>query len=229
MNCPAAPRDNIDLQPRRGGAPYAYRLAPAAAHRLGYRRTPWHGPGYLAHTLDAVEAVCAIVRSTDPETKPSVALRLPESIAGDLLPDGPLPDAVIVLESGSGSAVVCLEIDEHAQHRTPIRDKLAAYRRALDGRPGWHALFVVPTHGPGPRAAPGGARYVSWSDDGMGHDARRAPVHGCRSPPRRDRLPSGRGPRCSPICQPARPCHRGTGRHRPLARSPWLGRLGVDA
>ena len=129
----------------RGGAPYAYRLAPAAIHRLGYRRTPWHGPGYLAHTLDAVEAVCAIVRSTDPETQPTVALWLPESIAGGLLPGGPQPDAVIVLESGSGSAVVCLEIDEHTQHRTPIRDKLTGYRRALDGRPGWHVLFVVPT------------------------------------------------------------------------------------
>ena len=129
----------------RGGAPYAYRLAPAATRRLGYRRTPWRGPGYLAHTLDAVEAVCAIVRSTDPETRPIVALWLPESIAGDLLPGGPLPDAVIVLESGTGPAVVCLEIDEHTQHRTPIRDKLAAYSRALDARPGWHVLFVVPS------------------------------------------------------------------------------------
>ena len=40
---------------------------------------------------------------------------------------------------------MCLEIDEGNQHQAPIRDKLRAYRVALDGRPGWHLLFVVPT------------------------------------------------------------------------------------
>lgn len=129
----------------RGGAPYAYRLAPAAARRLGYQRSPWRGPGYLAHTLDAVDAVCALVAATDPETDPRLLLWLPESIAADVLPAGPLPDAVVVLAAVSGALVLCLEIDEGNQHATPIRDKLRAYRRALDGRPGWHALFVVPT------------------------------------------------------------------------------------
>lgn len=128
----------------RGGAPYAYRLSSACLRRLGYRRTPSRGPGYLAHTLDSVEAVCAIVRAADPD-RPLVQLWLPESIAADALPAGPAPDAVVVLANADGSGVVCLEIDESTQHIAPIRDKLRAYRRAIGGRPGWHALFVVPS------------------------------------------------------------------------------------
>lgn len=134
----------------RGGAPHAYRLAPAAAHRLGYTRARTRGSGYLAHTLDGVEAVCALIAATAPETDPRVLLWLPESIATDVLPDGPLPDAVVMLHadgSEPGSIVLCLEIDEGNQHASPIRDKLLGYRRSLDGRPGWHAIFIVPTAG----------------------------------------------------------------------------------
>jgi hypothetical protein len=133
----------------RGGAPLAYRLAPAAALRLGYQRSPWRGPGYLAHTLDAVEA-CALVAAADPESGPRVLLWLPESIATDALPSGPLPDAIAVLAADGpepGAIVLCLEIDEGNQHAAPIRDKLIGYRRSLNGRPGWHALFIVPTAG----------------------------------------------------------------------------------
>ncbi len=67
------------LPPRAGigGSPYVYRLAPAAIARLGYAPRPRRGPGYVAHTLDAVEAVCALVRSTDPDTKPTVLRWLP--------------------------------------------------------------------------------------------------------------------------------------------------------
>ena len=129
----------------RGGAPYAYRLASACLHRLGYGRAPWRGPGYLGHTLDAVEAVCALVRVADSEGRPGVQLWLPESIVGDALPAGPVADAVVVLAGAAGSGVVCLEIDESTQHVAPIRAKLRAYRRAIGGRPGWHALFVVPS------------------------------------------------------------------------------------
>jgi Replication-relaxation len=129
----------------RGGAPYAYRLSSACLHRLGYRRTPWRGPGYLAHTLDAVEAVCSLIATSDPETEPLVQLWLPESIVADALPNSPVPDTIVVLDAGSGSGVVCLEIDESTQHVAPIRDKLRAYRRAIGGRPGWHVLFVVPS------------------------------------------------------------------------------------
>lgn len=134
----------------RGGAPHAYRLAPAAAHRLGYTRARMRGPGYLAHTLDGLEAVCALVAAADPELEPRVLLWLPESIAADALPGGPLPDAVVALSADGpepGSIILCLEIDEGNQHAAPIRDKLIGYRRSLDGRPGWHALFVVPTAG----------------------------------------------------------------------------------
>jgi hypothetical protein len=49
-----------------------------------------------------------------------------------------------VLVTATGSGVVCLELDEATQHAAPIRAKLAAYRRSLAARPGWHALFVVP-------------------------------------------------------------------------------------
>ena len=134
----------------RGGAPLAYRLAPAATRRLGYRRGPWRGPGYLAHTLDAVTAVCALVAATDPEADPRVLLWLPESIATDVLPGGSLADAIVGLTADGpepGSIVLCLEIDEGNQHAGPIRDKIHAYRRVLDGRVGWHAVFVVPTSG----------------------------------------------------------------------------------
>jgi hypothetical protein len=50
-----------------------------------------------------------------------------------------------VLAGPAGSGVVCLEIDESTQHIAPIRAKLRAYRRAIGGRPAWHALFVVPS------------------------------------------------------------------------------------
>ena len=129
----------------RGGAPLAYRLSSACRRRLGYRRSTWRGPGYLAHTLDAVEAVCALVRTRDPDTRPIVQLWLPESIVADALPNGPIADAVVVLSAETGSGVVCLEIDESTQHLAPIRDKLRTYRRIIGGRQGWHVLFVVPT------------------------------------------------------------------------------------
>jgi hypothetical protein len=134
----------------RGGAPHAYRLTPAAAERLGYTRARMRGPGYLAHTLDSVEAVCALVAAAGPEEEGRVLLWLPESIATDVLPGGPLPDAVVVLAADTpdpGSLVLCLEIDESSQSAAPIQAKLTAYRRSLDGRPGWHVLFVVPSAG----------------------------------------------------------------------------------
>lgn len=134
----------------RGGAPHAYRLTPAAADRLGYTRARMRGPGYLAHTLDGIEAVCSLIASTDPESDPRVLLWLPESIAADVLPGGPLPDAVVVLAADGpapGSLVLLLEIDESNQHMAPIQAKLAAYRRSLTGRPGWHVLFIVPSAG----------------------------------------------------------------------------------
>ena len=129
----------------RGGAPFAYRLSAACLQRLGYRRNPWRGPGYLTHTLDGVDAACSLVGTSDPEGGSPVQLWLPESIASDVLPDGILPDALVVLATAAGSGVVCLEIDEATQHVAPIRNKLRAYHRVLESRQGWHVLFVVPT------------------------------------------------------------------------------------
>lgn len=128
-----------------GGAPYAYRLSTACLERLGYGRRSWRGPGYLPHTLDAVEAVCALVDSSDPEGDPHVALWLPESIVRDALPAGPVADTVLVVNAGPGSGILCLEIDEATQHVAPIRAKLHAYRHVLANRPGWHLVVVVPT------------------------------------------------------------------------------------
>jgi len=129
----------------RGGAPYAYRLSRGCLRRLGYRRIPPRGPGYLTHTLDAVDAVCALVAAGDPDRRPLVQLWLPESIVADALPDGPRPDALVVLDDGRRSGVLCLEIDEATQHVAPIRAKLRAYREALAVRRGWHVVFAVPT------------------------------------------------------------------------------------
>jgi hypothetical protein len=88
----------------------------------------------VGHTLDAVEAVCALVRSTDPEECPAVLRWLPESIAADVLPAGPAADAVIVLAAAGGPATVCPEVGEGNQHLAAIRDKVRAYNAALDAR-----------------------------------------------------------------------------------------------
>jgi hypothetical protein len=141
--------ERIALPPAgsHGGPAFAYRLSIACLRRLGYRRDVRRGPGYLAHTLDAVDAVCALVRCGDPDESPLVQAWLPESIVGDARLGASVPDAIVALTGETGSAVLCLEIDEATQHVGPIRDKLLAYQQALGDRPAWHALFVVPTVG----------------------------------------------------------------------------------
>ncbi|MEI7742873.1 MAG: replication-relaxation family protein [Chloroflexota bacterium] len=189
-----------------GGAPFVYRLAPAAIARLGYAPRRWRGPGYVAHTLDAVEAVCALVRSTDPDRYPTVLRWLPESIVADVLPAGPAADAVIVIAADDGPATVCLEIDEGNQHVAPIGAKLHAYRAALEIRPGWHVLFVVPTpdraawlrraaHGTGDMTA-----WVTTLDElrGRGPDARLASLSRQAPPQVLRRLAPGPAPLAGP-------------------------------
>ena len=191
----------------RGGSPYVYRLSPAAIARLGYAPRLWRGPGYIAHTLDAVEAVCALVRPSDPEIRPTVLRWLPESIVLDVLPAGPAADAVVVIAADDGPATVCLEIDEGNQHLAPISDKLRAYRAALDGRPGWHVLFVVPTADRAAwlrRAARGvrdGSAWVTTLDElrGRGLGARLAHVPGPSAMPMvLGGLPAGPAPLAGP-------------------------------
>jgi hypothetical protein len=128
----------------QAGAPYAYRPSRACLRRLGYRRPRWRGPGYLEHTLDTVDAVSSLVASGGNDERPIVQLWLPERLAADALGGEPMPDAIVVLATATGSGVVCLELDEATQHAAPIRAKLDAYGRALAGRPGWHVLFIVP-------------------------------------------------------------------------------------
>jgi hypothetical protein len=167
-----------------GGAPFVYRLAPAALARLGYAPRRWRGPGYVAHSLDGVEAVCALVRSTDPDRDPVVLRWLPESIVADVLPGGPAADAVVVIAADDGPATVCLEIDEGNQHVAPIGAKLRAYRAALHNQAGWHVLFVVPTPDRAAwlrRAARGAGDVPAWVTTldelrGRGPGARLAPV-----------------------------------------------------
>jgi Replication-relaxation len=192
----------------RGGAPYVYRLTPAAIARLGYAPRLWRGPGYIGHTLDAVEAVCALVRSSDPEEQPTVLRWLTESIVVDVLPAGPAADTVVVIAADDGPATVCLEIDEGNQHLTAISDKLRAYRGALGGRPGWHVLFVVPTPDRAAwlrRAARGvrdGSAWVTTLDElrGRGLGARLAPVPGPSATPM---VLGGLGAGPSPLAGPA--------------------------
>ena len=189
-----------------GGAPYVYRLAPAAIARLGYAPRRWRGPGYVAHTLDGIEAVCALVRSTDPDRDPVVLRWLPESIVPDVLPDGPAADTVIVIAADDGPATVCLEIDEGNQHVAPIGAKLHAYRGALADRPGWHVLFVVPTPDRAAwlrRAARGAGEVPAWvttldeiRDRGPG--ARLAPVARGAATQVLDRLTAGPAPLAGP-------------------------------
>jgi len=130
--------------PYRGGSPLAYRLSPAARRRLGYRDRRTAGIAELQHRLDTLEAVCALARPHATTPHP-VQAWLTESMARGQLGDAAQPDSLVVVQLPSGSAVLCLEIDEATQHAPVIRHKLLAYRKALGGRRGWHLLFVVPS------------------------------------------------------------------------------------
>ena len=113
--------------------------------RLGYPARQREGVTHLRHTLDTVEAVCALGGDDrdDPAALP-VALWLTESMSRDVLGGDVRPDAIVALDHAGGSAVVCLEVDEATQHGPIIQGKLEAYERALTGRAGWYLLFVAP-------------------------------------------------------------------------------------
>jgi Replication-relaxation len=136
--------DRAVLPPRTpGGASLAFRVSARARRRLGYESLTRSRAGtQLRHSLDAVETVCALVRSR-PTAQPLVQVWLTEVMAACELP-GVYPDTIVALHASTGSAVVCLEIDEGTEHGPEIRDKLARYADALADRSGWHGLFATP-------------------------------------------------------------------------------------
>lgn len=128
----------------RGGSPIVYRLSPTARLRLGYHDRRAAGIAELQHRLDTVQTVCALARPRSDADDP-VQGWLTESMAGGLLGARAQPDSLVVVQLSRGSAVLCLEIDEATQHAPVIRWKLLAYREALERRPGWLLVFVVPS------------------------------------------------------------------------------------
>jgi hypothetical protein len=127
-----------------GGSPIVYRLSPMARFRLGYHDRRAAGIAELQHRLDTVQSVCALARPRSDTSHP-VQGWLTESMAGGLIGDHTQPVSLVVVQLSRGSAVLGLEIDEATQHAPVIRRKLLAYREALERRPGWLLLFVVPS------------------------------------------------------------------------------------
>jgi Replication-relaxation len=128
----------------RGGSPIVYRLTPTARLRLGYRDRRVAGIAELQHRLDTLETVRVLARPHDNIEYP-VQGWLSEVLAGGHLGGRAQPDSIVIVQLASGSAVLCLEVDEATQHAPVIRRKLLAYREALEHRPGWHLLFIVPS------------------------------------------------------------------------------------
>ncbi len=130
----------------RGGAPFAFRVSPRGRRRLGYDPLTRSRAGtQLRHSLNGVETVCALVAASGGGlAEPLVQAWLTEVMAHDLLPKV-YPDAVVVLQAATGSAVLCLEIDQNTERCPVIRDKLGRYETALRSKTGWHLLFVVPS------------------------------------------------------------------------------------
>ncbi len=134
--------DPAPLAPERGGIPVVYHISRRGSRRLGYHDTRTGGVGRVRHTLDIVETVSALVRSSSG----SVQLWLTESTIDDgMLPAEVHPDSIVVLSTETGSAVCCLEVDEATEHAPLIRTRLAMYARALAGREGRQLLWVAPT------------------------------------------------------------------------------------
>ena len=129
----------------RGGAPLAFRVSAKARRRLGYLPlTRLRAGTQLRHSLNVVEAVCALVCATPHSGERLVQLWYPEYLAADLL-SGVYPDSLVVVQMPSGSAVLCLEMDEATEHGPQLRGKLARYADALRGRSGRHVVFVAPS------------------------------------------------------------------------------------
>ena len=133
--------ERAPLAPARGGIPVAYRISRRGSQRLGYHDTRTGGVSRVRHSLDIVDAVCALVRSAPG----SVQLWLTEPMIDNLLPADVRPDSIVILQPGGASAVLSIEVDEATEHSPTIRSRLAAYERALAARAGWHVLWIAPT------------------------------------------------------------------------------------
>ena len=127
----------------RGGAPFAFRVSPRGRRRLHFDPLTRSRAGtQLRHSLNGVETVCALLAAQPPEaTEPLVTAWLTEMMAIDTL-HRIYPDAIVALQGATGSALLCLEIDESTERSPVIRDKLARYETALWSRI-WDVVFVV--------------------------------------------------------------------------------------
>ena len=129
----------------RGGAPLAFRVSARGRRRLHYDSlTRFRAGTQLRHSLNVVETVCDLVRSSTGHGHRLVQVWYSEYMASDLL-SGVYPDSVVALQTPAGSAVLCLEVDEATEHGPQIRDKLARYSDAIAGCAGWQVVFVAPS------------------------------------------------------------------------------------
>jgi hypothetical protein len=135
--------DRTTLPPiDRGGAPHVFRLSRRARARLGYPSLTRSDAGtQLRHDLNVVDAVVALAGPRG-DLRP-VSAWLSPAMSAELL-DRIRPDALLGIDTPSGSGVVALEIDEATEHAPVISGKLLNYGWALRGKAGWHLLFVVP-------------------------------------------------------------------------------------
>lgn len=142
--------ERAPLLPERGGIPMAYRLSRRGRSRLGVTDARVRSAAHLRHALDAVDVVTALLegsrrREDEDGVEPLVQAWLPESMTAGVLAPRLRPDSILALQAGPMSGVLCIEVDEATEKAAAIRAKLDAYDAALDGRVGWHLVWVVPS------------------------------------------------------------------------------------
>ena len=128
----------------RGGAPLVFRISRLGRRRLHYPPLARAEAGMqLRHDLHVLDAICALLRPHPlaPDGYPISAWCTPAMSTRFI--ELVKPDALLAVQLTTGSAVVCLEVDEGTEHAPVIRDKLERYAEALEDRPGWHLVFVV--------------------------------------------------------------------------------------
>ena len=140
--------------------------------------------------------------------------------------EGVIPDALLALGLDTGAAALALEVDEGTEHAPVIRAKLARYAQALDGRDGWHLVFVV---GESQRA--GRIRRLARAGGDLDHAAGHAWVTSIDELRERGtlaRVASLRGSASRRLADPS--CHAGR-RHAlsPVGSEEWLRLMGSGA